>query len=57
MFLLKMIPVSKLDAKFLFEQSMDENVSEVFDSLVDLENKIPDATKMSLCHMAGYGTR
>ena len=36
---------------------MDENASEVFDSLEELENKIPDATKMSLCHMAGYVTR
>ena len=36
---------------------MDENASEVFHSLEELESKIPDATKMSLCHMAGYVTQ
>ena len=36
---------------------MDEHASEIFHSLEQLEGEIPDATKMSLCHMAGYVTR
>ena len=36
---------------------LDDKASDVFDNLVDLEDKILLETKMSLFHIAGYVTR
>ena len=36
---------------------LDDETSEVFDNLPELEGKLSHETKMSLVHMAGYVTR